>query len=199
MNSVTVTERRNWRFWLFGLLVIGGAALMLYSWYSPWWGAQISDLAGRDHIVLRPWGVEIMASEVRTYANKALYAMPDFFEPFMWAYLGVCMLALAISIFITRRINLGRLNLSLAQVLVGLVGLSYVIAVVTAYIIGTIRAGAAKISFVGTSIVFNPMTGGNTRLISALKDGYWLALAAGLVLVALALLRPVIVGRLKNR
>jgi hypothetical protein len=194
--QATNTGRNSLRAWLFRLLVLIGAGLMLASWFSPWWGARISDLAGSDHIVLRPWGVE-MVSEVRTYANRALYEMPVFFTPLMWAYIGLCMLALAVSLFVERQITVGRFRFSLPQLLVGFVGLSYVIAVVTAYTIAQIRSGAAGIDFVGTSIVFNPMTGGNTRIMGALKLGYWLAAGAGAYLLVLALLRNAIVGRTK--
>lgn len=192
--EATGTGGRSARIWLFRALVVIGAGLMLWSWFSPWWSAKISDLVGSDHIVLHPWGVE-MVNEVRTYANKALYEMPAFFEPLMWAYVGLCMLALAISLFVARPVTIGRFQLSLQQLLVAFVGFSYVVAVVTAFVIATIRSGNAGIDFVGVSTVFNPMTGGNTRLTAALKMGYWLAAGAGVFLLVLGLLRNAIVGR----
>jgi hypothetical protein len=190
----TTTTGNSLRLWLFRALVVVGAALMLASWFMPWWSARISDLAGRDHIILRPWGVE-MVNDVRTYADKSLYSMPAFFEPLMWLYIGLCMLALAVSLFAERRVAIGRLNLSLPRLLVGFVGLSYVIAVATAFAIAQIRSGAAGIQFVGTSTVFNPMTGGNTRIIGELLPGYWLAAGAGAYLIVLAILRNAITGR----
>lgn len=196
--QATTTTRNSLRHWLFRLLILVGAGLMLYSWYSPWWGARISDLSGDNHMIMRPWGVEVMVAEIRTYANRSLYSMPDYFAPLMWAYLGICMLALAISLFVERRITLGRFRFSLPRLLVGLVGLSYVIAVGTAFAIAQIRAGDGGVQFVGSSIVHNPMTGGNTRFTGELKLGYWLAAAAGLFLVVLALLRNVIVGRART-
>lgn len=194
----TETTRSNLGLWLFRGLILVGAGLMLYSWYTPWWGAQISDLPGTDHMIMRPWGVEVMVAEIRTYANRSLYSMPAFFPPFMWAYLGLCMVALAASLFLQKRIALGRFQLSLSQVLIGIVGLSYVIAVATAFAIAQIKAGAGGVSFVGSSIVPNPMTGGSTRFTGALKTGYWLAAGAGVFLVALAILRNTIVGRARN-
>jgi len=171
---------------------------MLYSWYSPWWGARISDLSGNDHILMRPWGVEVMVAEIRIYANRALYAMPAFFSPLMWVYLGVCMLALAVSLFVERLFTLGGFRFSLPKVLIGLVGLSYVIAAATAFGIAQIRAGAGGVEFVGSSIVYNPITQGNTRFIAALKPGYWMAFGAGTFLIALALLRDRIVGAVRS-
>lgn len=196
--QTTTTARRGLRLWLFRGLILVGAGFMLWSWYSPWWGARISDLSGSDHILLRPWGVEVMSAEIRTYANRALYAMPAFFAPLMWAYLGLCMVALAVGLFVNGQISLGRFGLSLQQVLIGLVGLSYLIAVATAFAIAQIRAGAGGVEFVGSSIVPNPMTGGNTRFTGELKLGYWMAGAAGLFLVILALLRNAIVGKAGN-
>lgn len=196
--QATGTSHRSLRLWLFSALVVGAAGLMLYSWFSPWWGARISDLSGTDHILMRPWGVEIAAAEIRTYANSSLYSMPAFFAPLMWLYLGVCMLALAVSLFVGKQITLGRFKLSLAQVLIGIVGLSYLIAVGTALVVANVKAGGGGVSFLGTSVVPNPMTGGSTRVTGALKLGYWLAIVAGVLLVALAVLRNIIVGKART-
>jgi hypothetical protein len=195
VEQTEVTTRRTLRLWLFRILLIIGAGFMLFSWYSPWWSARISDLLGSDHMVMRPWGVEVMAAEIRTYANRSLYSMPSFFAPLMWAYLGLCMLVLAASLFVERQITTRWFRLSLPQLLIGLVGLSYLIAVAAAFAIAQIRAGAGGVTFVGSSIVSNPMTGGSTRFTGELKPGYWLSLGAGSYLVALAALRTFIVGK----
>jgi hypothetical protein len=83
-------------------------------------------------------------------------------------------------------------------VLIGIVGLSYLIAVVAALVIAHLKAGGGGVSFLGTSVVPNPMTGGNTRFTGALKSGYWLAVGAGFLLVALAVLRNTIVGKART-
>lgn len=197
-EQTTTTSRRRLRLWLFRGLIIVGAGFMLFSWYSPWWSARISDLSGSDHMLMRPWGVEVMAPEIRTYANRSLYSMPAFFAPFMWTYIGLCMLALAVSLFVENQVTLGRFRLSLPQVLIGLVGLSYLIAVAAAFAIAQIRAGAGGVAFIGSSIVPNPMTGGSTRFTGELKPGYWLAVGAGLSLVALAALRSTVIGKTRS-
>eukprot|EP01013_Petalomonas_cantuscygni_P012637 TRINITY_DN26559_c0_g1_i1.p1 TRINITY_DN26559_c0_g1~~TRINITY_DN26559_c0_g1_i1.p1 ORF type:complete len:202 (-),score=12.92 TRINITY_DN26559_c0_g1_i1:106-711(-) len=178
--------------WIFRLLVVAGAAFMLYSWFMPWWGADIAVLPGGDHLLMRPWGIEV-AGQVRVNADASLWSMPWFFEPFMWTYLTVCMLILAVSLFLKRRVSLGRMSLSLAAILIALVGLSYLIAVGLAYGIGELRAQAAGSVFVGESTVEHAMTGNKVKMEAALKDGYWLALAAGPVLIVLALLRGLFV------
>ena len=186
---------------LFRILVLGAAAFMIYSWFAPWWGANIVVLPGEDHIVMRPWGIEVV-SQVRNNADSSLWSMPWFFEPFMWAYLTVCMLLLAISLFSNRQISFQRLKLTkiklpLATVLVLLVGLSYVTAVVLAFVIGEIRAEMADTNFIGKSKVKHAMTGRKVKMIAELKDGYWFALSAGMALILVGLVRGLIVGKSK--
>lgn len=193
-TDVAGTARGGAAVWIFRGLVIAGAAFMLYSWFAPWWSAKVSVLPGEDHLVMRPWGVQAVA-QVRANADESLFSMPWFFAPFMWAYLAACMLALAASLFLDRRISLGRIKLPLAAVLIGLVGLSYLIAVGLAYEIAVIKAGWADTNFIGKSTIKNPMTGAKIKMEANLKDGYWLALAAGPVLIVLALLRRVFVGK----
>jgi hypothetical protein len=167
---------------------------MLVSWFTPWWGAQVSDLLGNDHMVMRPWGVEAIEI-VATYVDSSLISMPAFFAPLMWLYLGLCMVALLVSLFVEKKITLVRFTLSLSQVLIGAVGFSYLIAAVAAFIVAQIKSGDAGVNFVGSTVVYNPMTGTQTTITGALKSGYWLAVAAGPVLIVLALLRNAIIGR----
>lgn len=192
--NATETARGRLGVWLFRGLVVAGAAFMVYSWFSPWWGATVSVLPGEDHLVMRPWGVQVVA-QVRANADESLYSMPWFFAPFMWTYLALCMLALAASLFVNRQVSLGRLRLSLAPVLIGLVGLSYLIAVGLAYEVGTIKAQWADSNFIGKSTITNAMTGNKFKMVSDLKTGYWLALGAGPVLIVVALLRRLLVGK----
>jgi hypothetical protein len=183
--------------WVFRVLLIAGAAFMVYSWFAPWWSAKLSVLPGDDHLVLHPWGIEAVA-QVRANSDEALYSMPWFFAPFMWTYLGVCMLALAASLFVERRISIGRLRLSLAQVLIGLVGFSYAAAVGIAFAVGNLRAGWAGTNFIGNSTIKHAMTGRKIKMVSDLETGYWLALAAGVALLVLALARGLFVRRSKT-
>ena len=182
--------------WIFRALVVAGAAFMVYSWFAPWWGADIAILKGQDHMLMRPWGVEV-APEVRANADESLYSMPWFFAPFMWTYLGACMLALAASLFVNRQLSLGRIKLPLAVVLIALVGLSYMAAVGIAYGVGELKASWAGSNFIGKSTIKNAMTGTKVKMVSELKTGYWLALGAGAVLFVLSLLRGLFMGKPK--
>lgn len=195
-TDVAGTTRGGAGVWIFRFLLVAGAAFMVYSWFAPWWSATVGGLPGENHLVMRPWGVQVTA-QVKASGDDSLYSMPWFFAPFMWTYLTVCMLALAASLFVDRTISLGRIRLSLAVVLIGLVGLSYMAAVGIAYGVGELKAGWAGSNFIGKSSVKNAMTGVKVKMVSDLQIGYWLALGAGAVLFVLALLRGLFVGKSK--
>src|ERR1700709_4717 len=86
--------------WIFRVLLVAGAAFMLYSWFQPWWSGNFVVIPGDNDMLLHPWGVEAV-SQVRTNVDESLFQMPfpEVFAVLMWIYLGVCMLALAVSLF----------------------------------------------------------------------------------------------------
>jgi hypothetical protein len=180
--------------WIFRVLLVAAAAFMVYSWFAPWWSATVAALPGKDHLVMRPWGVEVVA-QVKASGDASLYSMPWFFTPFMWTYLTVCMLALAASLFVTRSLSIGPIKLPVAVILIGLVGLSYMLALGVAYGVGELKAGWAGAQFIGTSSVKNAMSGAKVKMVSDLQLGYWLALGAGGVIFVLALIRGLFVGK----
>ncbi len=195
LTDAAGTTRGGAGVWIFRVLVVAGAAFMVYSWFSPWWSADVAVVKGADDLVMHPWGVEAV-SQVRANADVSLWSMPWFFAPFMWTYLAACMLALAASLFVDRRISLGRINLPLAVVLIGLVGLTYMAAVGIAYEVAVLKAGWAGANFIGTSMLKGPM-GNKVKMVSALREGYWYALYAGAALFVLALLRGLFVRKPK--
>lgn len=182
--------------WLFRALLVAGAGYMVYTWFQPWWSADFAVVPGDADMVMRPWGIEVV-SQVSANADEDLWSMPWFFSYFMWSYLAVCMLLLAASLFVKRRFSLGRFKLPLATILILLVGLSYLVAVTLAYVIGDIRAEMAGSNFIGKSTVKHAMTGNKVKMVSELRDGYWLALYAGPVLIVLGLLRGFFVRKPK--
>ena len=184
-NSVVV--------WIFRILIVAAAAFMLYSWFQPWWSAKVSAVPGDNHMVMHPWGVDVVP-QIRANADESLYSMPWIFTPFMWTYLAVCMLALAISLFTQRRLSLGRIKIPVAALLVGFVGVSYLIAVILAYYIGDLKAGWAGAKFVGSSQI-RVMGGNKIRMVADLLPGYQLALYAGGALTVVAILRLFLGGR----
>ena len=192
------TSRGGAGVWIFRVLLVAGAAFMVYSWFQPWWSAKVAVIPGDNHMVLHPWGVEVVA-QVRANTDVSAFSMPfpALFAGFMWTYLAVCLLALAASLFVDRTISVGRIKLPLAVVLIGLVGLSYMAAVGLAFGIGELKAGWAGSNFIGKSMVLEPQSGAKIKMVSDLKIGYWLALGAGGVLTVLALLRGLFVRKPK--
>jgi hypothetical protein len=186
--------RGSARVWIFRVLLVAGAAFMVYSWYAPWWSATLAVIPGENHLVMRPWGVEVVP-EVAANADESLYSMPWFFAPFMWTYLAVCMLALAASMFVDRTLSLGRIRLPLAVVLIALVGLSYMSALGIAYGVGELKASMAGSNFIGKSTIRHAMTGTKVKMVSDLQIGYWLAVGAGGALFVLALLRGLLIRK----
>lgn len=196
--STTSTTRGDVGAWIFRVLLVAGAAFMIYSWFQPWWSTDIAVIKGDADMVLRPWGVEA-APQVRTNIDQSLFQMPfpQVFAGFMWVYLAVCMLAIAAGLFVTRRFRLGPINLSLAMVLILLVGLSYMMAVGLALGIGTLKASASGINFLGKGVYTDPGSDAKLKMVSDLQIGYWLSLAAGGVLTFLGLIRPLFVRKPK--
>lgn len=180
--------------WIFRILTLAGAAFMVYSWFEPWWSAKVGVIPGDNHLVLHPWGIETVA-QVRANADASMWEMPWIFAPFMWTYLGVAMLFLLASMFVNRQISLGRFKLSLATLLIALVGLSYLLAAGLAFGIGELRAQMVGTNFIGKSTFIEPQSDAKIKMVSDLRDGYWYALGAGGVLTVLALLRRFFVGR----
>lgn len=174
--------------WIFRILLVAAAAFMIYTWFQPWWIADVAVIDGTDDLVLHPWGVEVVR-QVRVQADPALYSMPSFFTPFVWTYFGVAMLALLASLFLTTRLKLGPIRVPLAAVLVLLVGLSYLVTVALAYYIGDMRAAGIGVEFVGKSEFTDPMSHRKMKMESTLQTGYWYALYAAVALIVVALIR----------
>jgi hypothetical protein len=141
---------------------------------------------------MHPWGVDAVA-QVRANTDTSQFDMPFFFAPLMWLYFAASMVFLAASLVVTRRIKIGPINLPLAVVLIGLVGISFMIAVGSAYGIGTLRASWAGANFVGKSTLIEPQSEAKIKMVSKLEIGYWLSLASGGVLTFLALIRGLLV------
>lgn len=174
--------------WIFRVLLVAAAAFMVYSWFQPWWSADIAVIQGENDLVLRPWGIEAVG-QVRMGADPALYSMPAFFTPMVWVYFGVAMLALLLSLFVNVKIKLGPVRLPLAVVLILAVGLTYLTTVGLAYFIGDMRASGMDMKFIGRSEYTDPTSHRKVRMESTLRDGYWFALYASVALIALSLVR----------
>ena len=192
-TDTTAAKVSNKRVWLFRVLVIAAAGLMLLSWLLPWWRADITVI--NAWVIVHPWGLE-SCQFVTEYFPTA--CMPIWFKPFAWSYLGVCIALLLFSLFAKDKVfSLGKFKFSLPQLIIGGVGLSYMLACVITVVYGSIRASEySGMKFLGNQIIevdseMNIVSGAYARLLF----GYWLAWAVGLLLVVLALVRNKIIGK----
>jgi hypothetical protein len=180
--------------WLFRVLVVVSAGVMLVSWSLPWWTADFEGF-GNDIIQIRPWGLHTAErlGGFEIFLKGA--SMPAWFSPMMWTYLGLCMLALLVGIVVGKKnISFGKFKMKLSQFLVGGVGLSYIVAGIVAAVYASIRMGSmAGIPLQGRTLIDlgDPLiTNVDTRLLF----GYYLIFVAGLLLLVLAGLHDTITG-----
>ena len=186
----------NAKVWLYRVLVAAGGGIMLVSWFMPWWTIDIEEL-GPDLVQIRPWG---LAVSDRLGSFDILIkgaAMPDWFGPAMFAYLGLCILALLVGMFVRgKTFGFGKLKLNLSQILVGGVGASYIVA----GIVMAVYASMRLVSFYNTPLQgrsYVDLGDMHTYITTTLLPGYYLIYVAGVVLGVVALLRDRITGESK--
>ncbi len=191
------------RVWLFRVLVLAVAGLMLLSWFWDWWHVNIYEIRDRA-VVIHPWGLEKnVGAEYGTLIKDA--DMPPWFAPFMWSFLGVCMLALLIGMFVKDTpVRLGRLGaivprwlkrLPLPAWLIFGVGVAYIVCVIVAIVYAKIRTAQFwDLQLIGYSFIdlgYPYVSGAD----AGMQIGYWLACIVGPLFVILALYRHKILAR----
>jgi hypothetical protein len=184
------------RSWLFRCLVIIAMTLLLVSWFLPWWSCNIEALFLSNGLVVHPYGLENnMGTYTEYIPGDITKMMPGWFTPFMWVYLGLVIVALLIGIFVTsKNVILFRRKLNLSRWLIGIVGFSYIVAIIAAYLVMYIKMGEFGMQPIGR--VFITQGGyAETWITSSLKSGYWIACCVGPLLIILALLRNKIMDK----
>lgn len=182
------------RVWLYRVSVLAAGGILLASWFLPWWTARVQELHGSDHVVMHPWGVDVNSPKILTYMPPTVdMNMPDFFAPAMWAYFGLIIVALVFALFAQDKVfSVWKVRLTLPSLIIGGVGLSYLVAIITAAVVTTIRLADAGMPLMGKITVVVGSDIGTGTVFSNLGLGYYLAAAAGLLLIILALLRDTI-------
>ncbi|MFC2026999.1 hypothetical protein ACFLUX_03435 [Chloroflexota bacterium] len=196
MNMLT------FRLWLFRVLVIAAGGLLVTSFLLPWWNCWIYEIGlGEASAEIYVTGLWLDYEALGTYIKYLPGAeMPGWFAPAMWTYLGLGIAALLFSLWVKdRNVRLLKINFNLPKLIIGLVGLSYIVVVVVAVIIAAIRTGDFfNMHLIGyTDVVITPGVE-ESGVEAGLLSGYWMACAAGPLLVILALLRNKIVGKTKR-
>jgi len=189
----------RFRVWLFRGLVGIAAGLMVTSWILPWWACTITEVGFAPVARIYPYGLWLDTEVIGGYIHYLKGAeMPAFFTPLIWTYLGLCIALLLSSLFVKgKTFNLGKFRFSLPKVLIGSVGLSYIVFSVLAVVVAAIRTGA----YFGTPLQGYFLINLGEPFVSdaytSLEFGYWLACGVGPLLIVLALLRDRIIGKAK--
>ena len=169
---------------------------MLYAWFQPWWRAYVVELEVYA-VAIFPYGMEINMGGYEYWLAGAEDIMPGWFTPFMWVYLGLCMIALLFSLFASgeKRVGLGKLRLSLPQALIGGVGLTYIVVVVAAVLVIVMNLSSFYNTPLQGSILITMSDFENSLVDTGLEFGYWLACGVGPLIIVLALFRNKIRGK----
>ncbi|MFN8532474.1 MAG: hypothetical protein U0556_02900 [Dehalococcoidia bacterium] len=178
------------------MLILLSGGLVLFSWFMPWWSARVQEIRGNEHVVIHPWGLQVNEHKILTYMpDNVNLALPDWIAPTMWLYIGLVVAALLFSLFAKdKMLTIWKVKASLPTLLIGVVGLSYLISIFTATIIIAMRLTQAGMPMMGKVTVTVGSDVGTGIVYTGLQVGYWAGIAAGVILVVLALLRSKIIG-----
>ena len=175
--------------WKFRALVAAAAVVMLVSWFLPWWTANIEEL-GDNMVQIRPWGLRVNPSLGSFEILLKGAAMPAWFAPCTWVYLGLCLISLLVGLWVREReFGIGRLKIRLSQLLIGGVGVSYIVAAVIAVAYASMRLGAFYNAPLQGRIFVDLGETLHTYVSTNLLLGYYLTYFSGFLLIVLALLR----------
>jgi hypothetical protein len=130
----------NLRTWIFRGLIVIVVALIIISWMGPWWTVEITGgVKLPEAVIVHPYGLTLDVAEFEGYVYGA--EMPGFFGPLMWTYFCLSIVALIFSLFVKEKeIKIWKLRGALPSWIIGFVGFTCIVVVVTAVIMISIRA-----------------------------------------------------------
>jgi hypothetical protein len=170
-------KKGNLRTWIFRVLVLIACVMMVVSFIMPWWVGRFS--AGEE-IKIYGWGLRHNLVTLASYVAGDV--TPTWQIVLAWGYVGASIgLALG-STWLKRWWN------SLALMIVGMGIISYAFVAINHVVAN--RLESFQIPLEGFTTV-----GGTVSLYASLQPGYTLAYIAGGIMVALALLKKLIVGK----
>ncbi len=184
------------RNWLYRGLVIVAAGLIAWSFNIMWWALSIKQIAeGRNVVQIFPYALkEYVPKEFKAFLTGS--QMPGYFEPLMWIYFGLVLAALLAALFLGRKsIKFLRFRANLSAFIVGFVGFSYAVVIGLFIIVAAIRTG----DFWGTHLLGETWVnvGGayQTWVVASFQLGFYVAVAAAALCLALGIFRNKIIGK----
>ena len=182
------------RVWLFRGLVVVGIVLILVSWFSVWWRADILMWEDR-YAQIRPYALETDPF-IKGYMPGA--KLPDWIPPFVWTFFGVIMLCMVLGMFVKEKmLGISFFKFSLPTWLITGVGVAFIVcAVVMAVFASSEMANVFPgMNLVGLqSLEIDPESHSFSNVDARFLPGYYLAYVAGLYNVVLGFLSNKIKG-----
>ncbi|NLK99020.1 MAG: hypothetical protein GX272_13255 [Epulopiscium sp.] len=181
------------RAWIFRLLVIIISGIMVLLWLNPWWSCDFDGI-GTEVVSIYPWGLDMTKmGQLASIIEDA--NMPAWFKPFMWVFLGLCIVSLLVSLFVKEKIiKFKRIKISIPNLLIALVGIAMTCVVVVMIIFAAIRTGDFwGMKLIGATFISLGYPAEGTAH-GYLRAWYWIACGTAFILIVLALLRNKIIG-----
>jgi len=185
----------NTRVWIWRLLVVIGAAILLYAWFQPWWTIDVEGF-GDKIAEIRPWGL-VVDERVGGFAILLKGTeMPPWFAPFMWVFLGLLVIALLVALFVRGKdlLKLGGMGFNLSEILVAGAGIACIVCVIVAAVYASMRMKATfEVPLQGRAFIDmgEPLI---AWVDTYLLPGFYLMGVAGVVLTVLGFGRREITG-----
>lgn len=174
----------SFKVWLFRGLVAVAAGLMVASFIMPWWYC---------HLYHWDWGefppIKIYGYGLRHGLIQYAYYLAADETPFYQTMLAWVYLAASVGLILFSSLLKGRKS----RWLLGGIGLIYIVYAITAVIQIAIRTADYGISLQGWTTV--EYEGQVINAFASLRFGYYIAHAAGLMCIVLALFRNIMVGK----
>lgn len=182
------------RVWIFRGLVVAGIALILVSWFSVWWRADI--LMWQDRFAqIRPYALE-MDPFIKGYMPGA--RLPDWMPPFVWTFFAGIMLCMVVGMFAPAKLlGIWKIKFTLPTWLIAGVGVAFIVCAVVMAVYASIEMANV---FPGMQLVglqtleIDAETHSFSNVDARFLPGYYLAYVAGLYSIVLGLLSDKIKG-----
>jgi hypothetical protein len=187
------------RAWIFRALILAAAGLFLYVWFMPWWNAYIVAL-DTTAINIYVFGLESFIPEEHIdWISGYNQAMPGWFTPVMWVYLGLVVAILLFSMFASSKkgISLGKFRISLPTTLIGGVGLSMIAVCIIGIIVILMNLKIFFDAPLNGTFIVDMGDAYHSSVDTKLMMGYYLFGGIGAGLLVLSMIRQFIVGKNK--